>query len=115
MTVNSVDPTDWFPTRGGSYSAYMPQYLSGQTWIDVPFDHVPSDRGVPYPADTGNITEHVGLCGYAQAMAMAWTYAAFAEAETGERIKVRVQRYQVKYDIKARAVDDDLTTSERKP
>ena len=45
-----------------------------------------------------------GLCGYEQAMCLAWGFAAVQAAEY-KHCEVRVQAYSVQYDIKARKID----------
>ena len=73
---------------------------------DIPL-HEAGVNGVPYPQYMGGVARTVGLCGYAQAQCLAWGYAAAMAAE-GEMVQVRVQAYEVVYDIKARAIDDPV-------
>jgi len=89
----------WCPTQGGTFTAYDPEYLDGDEWREVPT--VRGTNGFPAPRRNGGITSTIGLFGHAQAQALAWGYAALAAGE-GEEVKVRVQPYEVVYDIKAR-------------
>lgn len=102
---------DWCPAMRGTYRAYMPQWLDGATWRDVQIEHAVVG-GVPQPKSCGGINHTIGLFGHAQAVALAWMWAATAAAE-GRRIEVRAQPYEVVYDIRARAVED-VTTEAKK-
>ena len=97
---------EYCPTRGGRIAGYMPQirHALGE-WVNMPIS-VGALGGVPYPRDTGGVLETIGLCGYAQAHALMWMYAA-SHAGDGTKIEVRVQEYRIHYDIKAKAVQDD--------
>lgn len=105
----------WFPTRGGTYTAYEPEYEDKNgNWHRVPTVDLPepySSLGVPQPRYCGGISHEIGLFGRAQAWALAWAYAASAEA-TGKEIKVRVAQYDVRYDIKAKRLEMPLSTGE---
>ena len=41
------------------------------------------------------------MCGYEQALALAWTFAAHV-ASVGGEIEVRAEEYELNYDIKAK-------------
>jgi len=89
----------WCPTQGGTFTAYDPEWLDSEDWRQVPTKLDPS--GVPEPRRNGGVISAIGLYGYAQAQALAWGFAACAESR-GKDIEVRVQPYEVVYDIKAR-------------
>jgi hypothetical protein len=99
---------DW-PTQGGTFRAWKPQRLHAGEWQDLPIIDLPGDGGVPYPMMCSGIVKTLALCGYAQAMALAWFYAAMQDA-AGKAYQVRVQEYAVEYDIKARKIDPTPTT-----
>lgn len=92
-----------FRTQHGNFSAYEPQWLDGTEWKRVPYTNVPMEGYNRFPAPLlyGGITEAINLCGYMQAWAIAYNFAAIAEAN-GKRIEVRLQDYEVQYDIKCR-------------
>jgi len=92
---------DWCPTRGGRTRGYEPEVWNTdrEKWEPISLIHV--GKGVPYPLLCGGVLQEVGLLGYEQAKCMAWMYSAQAAA-VGDRIKVRVQEYELHYDIKAR-------------
>jgi|TARA_Y100000310_G_C20695263_1_gene825222 hypothetical protein len=53
----------------------------------------------------GGVNKTIGLCGYNQAMALAYAYAAIHDADPNtsiQKIAIRIQPYEVKYDIKAK-------------
>jgi len=100
--------TDYCPTQGGTFRAYAPEVLHEGEWTAIPIKTVGSN-GVPYPALFGSVAQTIGLCGYSQAMCLAYGYAAVQEAE-GHKCEVRVQAYYVEYDIKARKIDPTPTT-----
>jgi hypothetical protein len=97
---------EWCPTQAGTIQAYEPlfKFKGEKKWRTVPTEIFPGNipNGVPTPLRK-EVAVVVGLMGFAQANALAWRYAAFAEAE-GKIIQVKVQRYEVVYDIKARKV-----------
>ena len=95
---------EWCPTMSGTYTAYEPEWLDGDKWREVPVTREPYGQqhyGVPQPLCCGGVNATVGLYGHEQAQALAWGFAAQAVA-LGKEIKVRVQPYEVVYDIKAR-------------
>lgn len=95
---------DWCPTRGGTHRAYEPQWLDNGKWRRVPYERNAQGFGVAQPFCCGGINTELDLCGYEQAMAFAWWWAAMAASE-GKKIEVRAQPFQVVYDLKARPVD----------
>ncbi len=94
---------DWCPTRHGQYTAYEPMWLRDGDWAHVPTERRPG--GVPQPLLSGGVNSELGLYGYAQAQALAWGWAAMAAAE-GKTIEVKVQAYEVVYDLKARKIEE---------
>ena len=94
---------EWCPTQGGTYLAYIPEWLDKDIWKEIP-THEDRRNGVPQPRYNGGINSTIGLMGYEQASAIAWTWAASAARE-GVHLKIRLQAYDVLYDIKARKTD----------
>jgi hypothetical protein len=108
-----------FPTQGGVYTAYRPEYQSGNTdlsadgWRPVPV--VASPCGVPGCGLVG-INDTIDMFSFAQASAIAWSHAAAIEAKTFKRPEIRIVPYSVRYDIKCfRAVDVVTLAQEPKP
>ena len=125
-------PPEYFPTMSGTFMGYKPQWKHagivsqvgnerlGLThkvgWHDVPFQihrgsvavRLPSGDvvplGIPFPRHQPGILETIFMCGYEQAMALAWSFAAHVAALGGE-VEVRAEAYKLNYDIKAK-VDD---------
>lgn len=95
----SAEGLDWCPTRSGVYTAYYPQWLDGDEWVDIQTSRQPG--GVPQPLCCGGINMELGLCGKDQALALAYAFAAAASAE-GKAVEVRAAEYVVRYDLKAR-------------
>ena len=92
------------PTQSGTYVAYQPEYLnSNGEWESVPVKY--GECGIPQPMLNGGINVTLSLHGYAQAKALAWMWAAFEAAKPRCDIKVRVQAYEVEYDLKAKKID----------
>ncbi len=115
------------PKISGTMSAYKPQWKhstewgkvinqqilgpkGGDDWTDVPFTIIRGavavkfgDKsvpvGIPFPMMMPGILESIYLCGYEQAMALAWTFAAGMAASGGE-VEVRVDPYDLQYEIK---------------
>lgn len=100
---------EYLPTRGGSFVAYEPQWLHpADGWLAVPQKRiVAGPGGVPYPLATGGILMEIDLCGKNQALAIAHAFAAIADATADGPAQVRIQPYQVHYDIKAKAMEDE--------
>ncbi len=92
----------WCPTQKGTYTAYYPEWLKGKDWERIKITR--ASDGIPQPAWHGGINDAIYVCGYAQAKALAWEFAAMMESE-GRDIEVRAQAYEVVYDIKARKID----------
>lgn len=96
-------PIDYCPTQGGTFHAYEPEFRNGDKWERIQTNRV-WHGGIPAPLFTGGIANTIGLQGYAQAMAIAWGFAAEADA-AGREITVRVVKYEVIYDIKAKRIE----------
>ena len=99
-----MDEIKWCPTQGGTYTAYVPEYFDGNEWKRIPIVKTIDSIGIPAPLMNGGISETVGLYGYEQAHALAWTHAAYLAA-IGKKVEVRVQAYEVVYEIKARKIE----------
>lgn len=95
---------DYCPTQGGVFTAYVPEFFDGKEWKRIPTVYSPF--GIPEPLMNGGVMRTLMLMGYEQAQAIAWQYAAVSVASYDMRkIEVRVQAYEVLYDIKARKID----------
>lgn len=124
-----------FPTMSGTFHAYQPQWKhrgafaeainkrtlkmeGGDDWTNVPFVvnrntpsymTLPDGRqvavGVPFPRFMPGVLETIFLCGYEQAMALAYTFAAYVAADGGE-VEVRAEAYTLNFDIKAKAMEE---------
>jgi hypothetical protein len=119
---------EYFPTMSGTFMGYKPQWKlqqpwggifkakkieEGQDWTDVSYtqvrgrisvrlpDGTETPVGVPFPRHQPGILETIFMCGYEQAMALAWTFAAHMAAN-GYEVEVRAEEYELKYDIKAK-------------
>lgn len=121
---------EYFPTMGGTFSGFKPQWKhrgdwgesinkrhlkmeGGDKWTDVSFvvirgglavtlpDGQQVPVGVPFPRHMPGILETIFMCGYEQAMALAWCFASHVAAAGGE-IEVRAEEYTLNYDIKAK-------------
>jgi hypothetical protein len=96
----------WCPTQGGNTVGYNPQYKDKyDDWRAVPT--MQNSDGIPASKFRTKAIHDLGLFTYAQAQALAWTFAAFTAAETGIDIEVRVQEYEVVYDLKARPLSSE--------
>lgn len=117
------------PTMGGTCMGYKPQWKHADVvsqvgnerlgltqkdgWHDVPFQihrgnvavRLPSGDiaplGIPFPRHQPGILETIYMCGYEQAHALAWSFAAHI-ASLGGRVEIRAEAYELKYDIKAK-------------
>ena len=123
-----VEADDWPEKSAGTFNGYKPQWKhaniwgpankkflkleGGDDWTDVQYTvhrgglaiRLPDGSevlvGVPFPRVLPGILETIGLCGKAQAMALAWNFAAHVQACGGD-IEVRAEHHRVKYDIKS--------------
>jgi len=111
VTIEFEDEEKWCPTQGGSLTGYYPEYLdrADGTWKNIPISCEPKPNpmgyiSVPWPSFCGGVLQTVYLYGYEQAQAMAWFHAA-CEAGRGNYVpEVRVQAYEINYEIKARKI-----------
>ena len=98
----------WFPTTAGTGTAYAPEWRKrgkdDAPWQRVPTEQIPVvlGRGVPPPLFMGNAIAMIGLCGYEQAQALAWLWAAH-HAALGINVDVRVSAFDLQFEVKARA------------
>lgn len=111
----SEDKKDWCPTQGGTTYGYEPWYrenIPGKygeygEWQTIPIKMATPDKsGIPHPRMSGVLMQ-IGLYGYAQAMAFAWSFAAEYEAYSFRNVEVKVVPYKVIYDIKARNIEGE--------
>lgn len=116
MTSPKMDAKRYCPTMRGTMTAYKPEYRfdtfdssDGPTftkWIEVPYEvRAAHPCGVHYPRFAGGVVQTIGLLGHAQAHAIAWSFAAEQES-LGKTIEVRVVKFDLEYDIKAKESDD---------
>lgn len=97
-------PTEDCPTQGGTFPAYLPEYLEiDGKWQPIPTKHV--SQGIPLPLMGRGILDAIGLFGYAQAHALAWQFKAQHEAQ-GIDVDVRVATFELHFDIKAKRLED---------
>ena len=98
-----TDKTEWCPTRGGVTRGYLPEFwdMDKDRWENIPLVH--GVHGAPYPLLCGGVLREVDMLGYEQAQCIAWLYSA-QSAAIGDHIMVRVQEYELHYDIKARKI-----------
>jgi hypothetical protein len=95
----------------GDCKGYVAQWRheGDDTWKSVPWHWSPPLGGVNIPAphllQGGGVITTIGLLGQAQAWAVAWHFAAMAEAE-GRGIEVRLQEHAVHYEITATLVKE---------
>ncbi len=102
---STVEKSEWCPTMGGTFTAYEPQWRTpGGKWAVVPFEETSTRPGIPYPHFPGGLMQTIGMCAHNQAMALAYSYAAFNEAAR-VKIEVRVVPYTVVYDLKAKLLN----------
>lgn len=97
---------EYCPTRGGSFTAYSPQWRRDDRddWHDMPVvkPDKPEVAGIPYPPGYEGVFIALDLVSYAQAEALRWAFVAVAESRF-QKIETRIQSYKVEYDIKAKA------------
>lgn len=95
------------PTLAGKCIGYMAEFLerekTGARWRAVPYRMTSggTPASIPGPAVFGDILSSIGLCGYAQAQALAWQHAAFMAAG-GSVIDIRIAEFEVTFDLRAR-------------
>ncbi len=102
----SHERPEYCPTQSGSFTAYEPQWMHpADGWTRIPQQLITD--GVPFPMGTGGVLQTIGLCGKHQALAIAHAFAAVGEADA-RAPEVRIQPYRVHYEIKAKAMIDDV-------
>jgi len=106
-----MDKPKYCPTQNGSFTGYRPEYrmIDGDTktdWKTLPTKRGLYSKGAPYPKDFGGILYTIGLCGYNQAKALAYDFAATAEETGASKIEVRAVAYEIFYDIKAERIEE---------
>jgi hypothetical protein len=93
--------------QSGTFTGYKPYYRDSHTedskWKLVPYQHEFSNGGVnvrkiPFPLWNGGVLQQIWLLGFEQANAIAYIFAADAEA-LGNSIEVKVEAFTVKYSI----------------
>jgi hypothetical protein len=108
----------WVPTMSGTTTAYLPEYCEG-IWVDgemrwTNWKRLPTAdggvHGIPYPRFEGGMFRTIGLFGYEQAQALAWSYAAQFEAQLPSgpthQVKTRVATFEFVYELKSRRTVD---------
>lgn len=128
-------------SMSGNFRAFKPQWRhrepfgktinesiglrSEREWSDVPFvtvrngvavrlhDGTELQVGVPFPSRLGGLLDTMGLCGHEQATALAWVFAAQL-ASVGGEVDVRVEEYELKYDLKAELASAPADTTVHK-
>ena len=89
------------PYAAGTCFGWAAEYLHGAKWLGVPV-YQNGPIGIPYPIYNGGLLQHIGLMGYEQANAIAWSYAAQRIAADYATVEVRVVRHEIKYQIETR-------------
>ena len=103
-----MSDSEWCPSMSGNCSGWAPEYYDydRNEWRPIPVSQS-KQWGVPHPSFNGGVLLALGMYGEHQALALAHMYAAGQEADwrTGWPT-VRVQKYEVVFDLKARKVAD---------
>jgi len=113
-----MEKEEFCPTRGGTFIGYHPEYRiegdDGWTgWRDMTIKKVEKEGGLPYPLLSRGILDAIDLYGLAQAKAFAWGFLTKRESEAGSEIyQVRVQAYEISYDIKAKKTGEPKPENE---
>jgi hypothetical protein len=111
---------EWSPRMSGDTIAYVPEYRYGAwdegkrvwtKWKRIPTADGKGIIGVPYPAFEGGMFKTIGMFGYEQAQALAWSFAAGGASEP-TKMQVRIAVYRFKYDLKAMRLDGKEVTCE---
>ena len=109
-------------TQGGTYRAYLPEYFDSvaEEWKPIPLSkHAKKTEGihVPQPYDFGGINNTISLYGYNQAKAFAHMFAAIHDSEFSlkKALNVRIQPYEVHYEIKARKLPIECVDENQEP
>jgi len=93
---------EYCPTLAGIVCGYKAEYKIGKDWKNIPT--IEDKDFIPYPHFEGGILSTIGLQGYNQSKAIAHWYAATIEHTKGKIVKVRVQEYEITFDIKAKKI-----------
>ena len=114
----------WMPTMSGKTTAYVPEYREGM-WVDgetrwTKWKQLPTTdggvAGVPYPRFEGGMLRTIGLFGYEQAKALAWSYEAFFEAQLPSgpthQVETRVVTFEFTYELKARRKEEPSSSGD---
>lgn len=101
--VDGLVMPEWCPTQSGTHTAYVPEYYHNDRWVAVPTE-AGGKCGIPQPYFNQGVNSTLGLFGYEQAMALAYSFAAHSQA-SGMPMEVRVQKYEVQYKLKARKIE----------
>ena len=102
MSDKALEPpkTTAGPSVNATCFGWIAEYLDGEKWKAVPVYQ--SGNGIPYPIHNGGLLMHIGLLGYEQAQAVAWSYAAEHMTTNFSAMMVRVIRHEIKYQIETR-------------
>jgi len=98
------------------YKAYFRfKYPEDNKWELIPYKQSYAPEGVftvgiPYPMWNGGILQQMYLLGFEQANAIAYSFAAKAEA-TGKSVEIKIEPFKVKYSIEY----DKIKEEECKP
>lgn len=115
LNESKSETEKWMPTMSGNCVAYEPQYRAGtrtddgiawQKWKRIPTEDAVNPHGIPYPSWSGQLFAAIGLKGYEQAQAIAWSFLAHQKATPQGIIEARVVPYEFKYDLKAKELED---------
>ena len=105
-SIEEKKEREWTPIIAGNCTGYAPEFFDKDSgkWRQVPTHKVPTGKGIPHPDFMGGVLMGIHLFGHSQAQALAWSFAAVHES-FGKDIQVRVQDYDVVFDIKARKIE----------
>lgn len=107
--MDKQDEIKWCPTQSGTYIGYQPEWLDEEEWKTI--HTIKGGGGIPSPRYPGAANSALFMFDYAEAMALAWSFAAMADSQN-EIVKVRVQPYKIVYDCKARKTDPEEQNNE---
>ena len=85
---------------GDEWTAVQYTVIRGAMFLLMP-DGSEVAVGTPFPLVLPGILETIGLCGEAQALSLAWNFAAQVQAAGGE-VEVRAECHEILYNLKAR-------------
>lgn len=108
MTSKPAIKEDYCPAQSGNFIGYEPEYKDSLgEWKRVPIEtnYYPSTKGMPPPLCMGGVLNTLGLFGHAQAMALAYSFAAHYAA-SGAEPEVRIVKYRIEYDLKAKKLEN---------